>query len=126
MREEMINFNCIFTQSIMKKYMIDYNNECHEIKVLRWFKEFFVSIEDRIYYSDVSNLIIDALDNSSNCEQVYNAIYENVILNVVEAIDSGYYKVAYDTLINCVVDLEKMYVRPMLEERLIKSLKCKK
>ena len=125
MNEEIINFNCLFTQACMKKYVTDFNILCHELKVLKWFKEFFISMEDRIYYSDISPLIIDAVDNSSKCELVYNAIYENVILKVVDAIDKGYYKVAYDTLANCINDLERIYVRPMLEEQLVRALKCK-
>lgn len=70
--------SCFLTTSCMKYFQENFDNNCYELTVLRWFRDNFVSKED---------------------DKVYSR-YKNSVLT-----------------------LEEQFARPVLEQRLVKTLK---
>lgn len=92
------------------------------INCLRWFRDNFVSTYDINYYYQIAPIIVEAINEQTNCAVIYQSIYENVIAYCVKLIESGNYKLAYTIYKNSILDLEETYVRPVLNQRLIRAL----
>ena len=54
---------------------------------------------------------------------IYDYIYDNVVDYCVEQIEQGNYEAAYSRYKNSVLALEEQFARPVLEQRLVKTLK---
>jgi hypothetical protein len=93
---------------------------------LRWFRDNFVSKEDIEHYYEVAPIIVSAINESENNNEIFNFIYENVVSECVTAIKKGDYDFAYNKYKNSVLTLEEQFARPKLEEKLVKVLKLKK
>lgn len=54
---------------------------------------------------------------------VYDYIFDNVVYACVTAIENGDYEFAYQRYKNSILIFEQTFARPVLEQRLIKTLK---
>ena len=66
---------------------------------------------------------MEALDNVPDNEDIYEHIYQNIILKCIDDIKLVDYESAYARYKNMVLTLEEQFAIPTLEQRLIKSLK---
>lgn len=101
---------CLLTTACVKKQASDFCDDCHELQVLRWFRDNFVSAKDIAEYYDIAPAIVAAIDCLPNCDEVYSKIYESVVKLCVNAIENKEYKLAYDTYKQCVLHLKQMYL----------------
>ncbi|EOS75554.1 hypothetical protein C819_02116 [Lachnospiraceae bacterium 10-1] len=103
---------CYLTSACMKKYAEQFDDNCYELNLLRWFRDKFVSKEDieHYYYYCVAPNIVSQIDKLNNSNEIYKRIYENVICVCVKAIEDKKYDVAYNIYKQNVLDLEKMYI----------------
>ena len=115
---------------------IDYNNSSFTINeksngvktstdrtILRWFRDKFVSKEEIEHYYKTAPIIVSALNEFDNSDEIFDFIYENVVRVCVTAIKDGDYDFAYDRYKNSILTLEEQFARPMLEEKLIRVLR---
>lgn len=101
---------CYLTSACMKKHAEQFDDNCYELKLLRWFRDNFVSKEDIDHYYDVAPIIVSNIDQQNDSNKIYKKIYENVICICVKAIEDKKYDMAYNIYKQNVLDLEKMYV----------------
>lgn len=90
------NGGCYLTTACMQKYKENFNDNCHELEVLRWFRDKFVTLIDKLYYYKVAPTIVKNIEQSNRKEKYYQYIYEHIIDPCVKAIEKGDYKFAYD------------------------------
>ena len=97
---------CYLTTACMKHFLGEFNDDCYELTTLRWFRDNYVSEEDIMHYYEIAPLIVNAINNLPECEQIYNYIYEDVIDICVKAIERGDYVHAYDRYRSSILALE--------------------
>lgn len=120
--KETTDTKCFLTSACMKHYLLRFDDSCYELRVLRWFRDNFVSQEDKIHYYETAPMIIAAINSAAGSDMVYDYIYENVVRACVDAIERGDYEFAYNRYKNSILSLEETFVRSTLQERLIKTL----
>ena len=122
---EHTDVNCYLTTACMKHYLNNFDDNCYELSLLRWFRDNFVSKEDIEHYYLVAPLIVAEINKEQKNNIVYDYIYDNIIDACVEAIEQCDYEFAYSRYKNSIIALEEHYVRTNLEQDLTKALKIK-
>lgn len=117
------DISCFLTTACMRYFHTKFDDNCHELTVLRWFRDNFVSIEDKEHYYEIAPIIVESINNEEKSGDIYEYIYENIVNYCVEQIEQGNYDKAYNRYKNSVLILEEQFARPSLEKRLVKSLK---
>ena len=110
------NGGCYLTSACMMYMQEKFDDNCEELTILRWFRNNFVSKEDIDHYYKIAPIIVDAIDKY---------IYYNVVEVCVRAIKKGEYQLAYERYKRSVLILEEQFVRPKLNNKLVKTLKLK-
>lgn len=113
---------CYLTTACMKHYAEEFDDNCYELRILRWFRDAFVSKEDIAHYYEIAPYIVEAIDDIPECEKIYNYIYENVIDECVKAIEKGNYEFAYKRYKNSILALEQEYDKTVREKTKSKLL----
>ncbi|HIR74821.1 TPA: hypothetical protein IAB95_04930 [Candidatus Ventrenecus avicola] len=116
------NGGCYLTSACMQHFAQQFNDKCYELQLLRWFRDNFVSEEDIAHYYETAPLIVNEIDLLPNSNEIYDKIYYHVIAVCVKAIEKSEYAVAYQRYKESILQLEEAYVRPALEQRLIRAL----
>ncbi len=107
----------------MKYFKDQFDDNCYELTVLRWFRDNFVKEEDIKHYYAVAPLIVETINKEEKADIVYDYIYDNIVDYCVSEIEQGNYDKAYSRYKNSVLTLEEQFAKPVLEKRLIKTLK---
>ena len=113
---------CYLTTACMSFFQDRFDDNCYELKVLRWFRDNFVSKEDIEHYYEIAPVIVEAIEISEEKELVYDYIYENVVSYCVEEIENGNYDSAYNRYKNSIQVFESTFAKPYLGRRLIKAI----
>lgn len=98
---------CYLTTACMRHYLNNFDDNCYELTVLRWFRDNFVSKEDIKHYYMTAPAIVKAINNDPNSDIIYDYIYDNVVDACVEAIENGDYEFAYNRYKSSILNLEK-------------------
>ena len=114
---------CFLTTACMRHMSQNFDNNCQELIVLRWFRDNFVSKEDIDHYYEIAPIIVDTINNFENCDNIYEYIYKNIICACIIAIKNGEYEIAYNIYKNSILALEERFARPLLYQKIVKSLK---
>ena len=117
------NGGCYLTSACMKHFQEGFDDNCYELTVLRWFRDNFVSKEDIEHYYEVAPVIVETINKEEKSGIIYDYIYDNIVDYCVKQIEQGNYDKAYSRYKNSVLILEEQFARPMLEQRLVKTLK---
>lgn len=115
--------SCFLTTACMKYFQENFDDNCYELTVLRWFRDNFVSKEDKEHYYEIAPIIVETINKEKQSSIIYDYIYDNIVDYCVEQIEQGHYDKAYSRYKNSVLTLEEQFARPVLEQRLVKSLK---
>lgn len=116
---------CYLTSACMKHMQDNFDDNCEELTILRWFRDKFVSKEDIEHYYKTAPIIVEAIDDVEENDNIYNYIYDNIVNACVVAIKNGDYDFAYNRYKNSILALEEQFARPKLTDRLVKTLKLK-
>lgn len=114
---------CYLTTACMRKYLNNFDDNCYELTVLRWFRDNFVSKEDIDHYYEVAPTIVEAINKDKNSNIVYDYIYDNVVEVCVEAIENGNYEFAYNRYKSSILSLERFYLKTNLVSSLVRTKK---
>ena len=114
---------CYLTSACMKYFQENFDDNCYELTVLRWFRDNFISKEDIEHYYEVAPVIVETINKEEKSGIIYDYIYDNIVNYCVKQIKQGNYDKAYSRYKNSVLILEEQFARPMLEQRLVKTLK---
>jgi len=121
--KERTDIGCYLTTACMKHFKENFDDKCYELEVLRWFRDNFVSKEDIKHYYEVAPQIVLAISQCGNEDMVYDYIYDNIVDCCVNAIENGDYEFAYSRYKSSVLSLEESFVKPLIQEDLVKTLK---
>lgn len=122
-KTETTDIKCFLTTACMKRMEQHFDDGCYELLVLRWFRDNFVSPKDIKHYYTIAPQIVKEINKISNCNDIYINIYENIIKVCVNAINNDNYTLAYETYKKGILNLEIEFVRPVLGQRLVRTLK---
>ena len=121
--KETSNGGCFLTTACMKYYQENFNDNCYELTILRWFRDNFVSKDDIEHYYEVAPMIVEAINKDKKIEIIYDYIYENVIEYCIEQIMQGKYEIAYNRYKNSILALEKQFVKSTSNKEQSKKIK---
>ena len=93
----------------MHNYKHNFDDNCHELTVLRWFRDNHMTLLDKLYYYKVAPNILKNISQSKNKSKYYQYIYEKVVKVSVEAIERGDYSFAYNRYKKSVQVLENHF-----------------
>lgn len=116
---------CYLTSACMKHMQAEFDDNCEELTILRWFRDKFVSEDDIKHYYKTAPVIVEAIDEIEDNDKIYNHIYETVVDACVKAIKKGDYDFAYSRYKSSILTLEEQFARPKLMNKILKTLKLK-
>lgn len=123
--KESTDISCFLTTACMRYLQEEFDDNCHELTVLRWFRDNFVSKKDIEHYYEIAPIIVETINKEEKAEIIYDYIYTNVVDYCVKQIEQGNYEDAYSRYKNSVLALEKQFAKPALENKFVKVLKLR-
>ena len=114
---------CYLTSACMKYFQENFDDNCYELTVLRWFRDNFVSKEDIEHYYEVAPISVESINNEEKSDIIYNYIYDNIVDYCVVQIEQGNYDKAYSRYKSGVLTLEEQFAKPFLQQKFVKTLK---
>ena len=69
-------------------YAGKFDDNCYKLRVLRWFRDNFVSTDNKNRYYDVAPKIVEAIGKEKESNLIYNYIYDNVVDYCVTQIEN--------------------------------------
>jgi hypothetical protein len=120
--KETTDTSCFLTSACMKFFQDKFDDNCYELRVLRWFRDSFVSNLEIGHYYQVAPSIVEGINNDNNSNIIYDYIYDNVVIPCVDAIENGNYEFAYNRYKNSVLAFEETFAKKEFVKRLVKSL----
>ena len=107
---EHTDIKCFLTTACMRYMQENFDDNCYELIVLRWFRDNFVSTDDKKHYYDIAPKIVEAIGKEIDSNLIYNYIYDNIVDYCVTQIEQGNYNEAYNRYKDSVQLLEKYYI----------------
>ena len=120
------NGGCYLTSACMRHMQANFDDNCEELTILRWFRDKFVSKEDIDHYYKTAPVIVKAIDEIEDNGKIYDHIYETVVDACVKAIKKGDYYFAYKRYKSSILTLEKQFAKPKLMKKISQALKLKR
>lgn len=103
--------SCYLTTACMNHMQENFDDNCYELTVLRWFRDNFVSKEDIKHYYEVAPIIVETINREEKSSIVYDYIYDNIVDYCVSQIEQGNYIDAYKRYKNSVLVLEEQFMK---------------
>ena len=117
------NTKCYLTSACMSHYLTNFDDNCYELTVLRWFRDNYVPKKDIKHYYKTAPIIVEVIEQEEHKDIVYNYIYDNVVDVCVKAIENGNYEFAYNRYKESILSLEQTYLKSILQHNLVRTLK---
>ena len=124
--KETTDTQCYLTTACMKRFQNEFDDNCYELTVLRWFRDNFVQKEDTELYYKVAPTIVENINILDDNEQIYNYIYSYIVEACVKAIENGDYDFAYNRYKSSVLALNEQFGKKEKEREtgFVKKLVC--
>ena len=104
-------FGCYLTSACMEHFKNEFDDNCYELTVLRWFRDNYVSKNDIEHYYNVAPSIVEEINKEEKNSLIYDYIYDNVVDYCVTEIEKGNYMNAYNRYKESIISLEEHYIR---------------
>ena len=114
---------CFLTSACMEHFQENFDDNCYELRVLRWFRDNYVSEIDIKHYYEIAPIIVEAINQEVKENIIYNYIYDNVVDYCITQIENGNYKEAYNRYKNSILCFEEQFAKPFLKQKFVKVLK---
>ena len=101
---------CYLTTACMKHYLNNFNDDCYELRVLRWFRDNYVAKDDVMLYYALAPSIVSSIEKEQNSDLVYDYIYDNVVDYCVSQIEFGNYNEAYARYKDSIKNFKEYYL----------------
>lgn len=102
---------CYLTTACMQHYKKDFDDNCYELTMLRWFRDTLMKKEDVMHYYRVAPTIVDCISREKYSEVIFEKIYKSIILPCVKAIEVEDYYFAYKRYKETVLAFEQKYIK---------------
>lgn len=116
-KKESSSGSCYLTTACMKHFQDEFDDNCHELTVLRWFRDIFVSKEDIELYYEVAPTIVENIDALDDNDKIYEYVYSNIVEACVKAIENGDYDFAYNRYKSSVLALNEQFGEKEKEQK---------
>lgn len=110
--KETTDVSCYLTTACMKHMKDNFDDNCYELNLLRWFRDKYVSKEDIKHYYEIAPHIVDAIEKYPDKDKIYSDLFIEVILSCVSAIENKNYEFAYKRYKSSVLELEERFLKP--------------
>ena len=120
--KETTDTSCYLTTACMRNLKNNFDDQCYQLDILRWFRDKFVSQEDKEHYYEIAPIIVNEIEKSNNKDNVYKYIYDNVVLYCVRKIEDENFDEAYSRYKNSVLALENQFVKSVKQQPHVKKL----
>lgn len=120
---EHTDVGCYLTTACMRHFKENFDDNCYELTILRWFRNNFVSQDDIDHYYKTAPIIVEAINQEENNNIIYDYIYDNVVDYCVMQIENGNYEDAYNRYKDSIICFERQFAKPLLEQKFVKVLK---
>lgn len=70
---------CYLTSACMRYFQEQFDDNCYELAVLRWFRDNFVSKEDVEHYYEIAPIIVECINKEERSDIIYAYIYDNIV-----------------------------------------------
>lgn len=97
---------CYLTTACLVHLKNNFEDNCEELTILRWFRDNFISPTEISNYYEVAPEIVNAIDKRNNATAIYEYIYEIVIRPCVDAIKVGNYDFAFKRYKSSILSLQ--------------------
>lgn len=114
---------CYLTTACMKHYLSNFDDNCYELTVLRWFRDNYVLREDVELYYKLAPNIVEKIDFDENKDMIYDYIYENIVNYCVKQIELGNYLGAYKRYKESILELNNFYTKVDVKQLSLKKNK---
>lgn len=121
---ENTDIKCYLTTSCRRHFYENFDDNCYELIVIRWFRDNFVSQEDIKYYYKIVPIFVETISKEEKRDIIYNYIYDDIVDYCVEQIEQGNYVQAYNRYKNSLLILKKQIARTVFGKKLVKTIKC--
>ena len=103
--------DCYLTTACMKHLSESFDDNCHELTVLRWFRDNFVKEEDIELYYSIASAIVESIDSLPADKQdiIYKDIYTDIVSACVEFVENREYEKAYERYMNSTLALKQRF-----------------
>lgn len=86
---------CYLTSACIAHYKETFDDNCLELRVLREFRDNYISTEEKKHYYKVAPQIVIEIEKEKNSNDIFNKIYKGVVAPCVLDIIKGQYEQAY-------------------------------
>ena len=114
---------CYLTTACMNHMHENFDDNCNELMILRWFRDNFVDKHDIKHYYNIASIIVDKINSLPDNSKIYEWIYNYVVEPCVNAIKQNNFEFAYNRYKNSVLALEEQFINSELENSNSKILK---
>ena len=118
-----VDVKCYLTTACMKHFQENFDDDCYELRVLRWFRDNFVSHEDIKHYYTIAPYIVKEINKDEKADLVYDYIYDNIVDYCVEQIVDGNYDNAYKRYKNSILALEEQFVPDTVRKQPVDTIR---
>ena len=87
---------CFLTSACMNALSDTFDDNCYELRTLRWFRDNHVAKADIDRYYEIAPTIVECISKRDDSHEIYKRIYDTVVHVCVEAIEAGNFTLAYD------------------------------
>ena len=107
--KEVTDTQCYLTTACMRHFQNEFDDNCYELTILRWFRDNFVSKEDIGLYYNVAPTIVKNIEEIDDNDKIYEYIYKHIVEASVKAIENGDYDFAYNRYKSSVLALNEQF-----------------
>ena len=101
---------CYLTTACMQNQAENFDDKCYQLETLRWFRDKYVSKEDKAHYYKVAPTIVAEVDKHPMKNVFYSYIYTHLVDRCVHLIENKEYNLAYDVYKSSVQNFEKRFI----------------
>lgn len=117
-----IDTQCYLTSACMMHFQDTFNDNCRELRILRWFRDHYVSKADIEHYYEVAPSIVEGINSIPDSDLVYDYIFNSIVNPCINAIENGNFDFAYSRYKSGTIVLEQIFARKNPQRTLIKSI----
>ena len=102
---------CYLTSACMQHFKSEFDDNCYELTVLRWFRDNYVSKEDIKLYYKLAPKIVEGINKDKRKEEIYDYIYDTIVDECVTAIENGDFEYAYNRYKESILSLKRNFIK---------------
>ncbi len=101
---------CYLTSACMQHFKSEFDDNCYELTVLRWFRDNYVTKDDIKLYYILAPKIVEGINRDKRKYEIYDYIYDTIVDACVTAIENGDYEFAYRRYKDSILSLKQNFI----------------